>query len=570
MQVALFKKISEIPLEKLPDDRWEGFLSKDMATKSNKYQKFINEGNEALHSALKAHFDVLVTYLSELEVYLSSIISTKMGVEECLTHENHLHAIAKGIYKRMSEYSFWRYKNGVNKTSCSVIKCVAGHANGYDAICRAFMLETLLSEYIGESNRLCVFRVKNKLSARELRELKKRCLLIFSKRPVEKWGFKLLNAQMYLLSMQMTGIPGILYNEILRSALRKLIVRCEYRAYDLINEASQRPDLCKKSTKVNNFMDDADFDGKIMCTPFNNYGMDMTGLSGSWVDQNLFTFCRYSTKLMSILLYLDKVANTKRMQSYEEVVKKTLPSYVNSSSMFKTNFEINKKFSNSKRKRSRMVVKKIRSAIDTRLNELLRSRHIQSKLFERLKVRLTGCCALIEMTKPSHSRSMNYADTTIAAARAIIHTEATDYMMHYIRAQAPDFFCESDFAQACPVMPCFCRMFTFESISKSDDKNSFGFLQTFVYNVEDLNETFFVLERDFAHHNVPFILNAGHDFCVCFNSERSERNISYHCRDFITALVLWALIFETENNWTFSDMDLSSIYKPEIEALYNK
>lgn len=570
MQVPLFKRLSEIPLKKLPEDKWEGFLSKDVATKSNKYQRYINEGNEALHAAIRAHFDVLVTYLTDLEAYLSSLISANLSVEECRMHENRLHLITKDVYKRLSEYSFWRYKNGVNKTSCSVIKCVAGHANGYDAICRAFMFEVLLSDYIGEDNRLCVFRVKNKLSARELRELKKRSLLVFSKRPVEKWGFKLLNAQMYLLSIQMVGVPGLLWNEILRNALRKLVVRCEYRAYELINEASKYPDLCKKSTKVKNFMDDADFDGSIMCTPFNNYGMDMTGLSGSWVDQNLFTFCRYSTKMMSILLYLEKVASTNKMQSYETVVKKTLPLYVHSSSMFKTNFAVNKQVSNSKRRKSRMVIKRIRSAIDVRLKELLQSRHIQNKLIEKLNVRLTGCCSLIEMTKPSHSRSMNYADSNIAAARAIIHAEARDHMMHYIQAQKPEFFCESDFAKACPVVPCFCRMFTFESLSKSDDKNSFGFLKTFVYNVEELNESFFILERDFARSNIPFILIAGHDFCVCFNSEKSTRNISYHCRDFVTALVLWALIFEAENNWTFSDMDLSSIYKPELDSLYNK
>lgn len=432
----------------------------------------------------------------------------------------------------LSNYARWRVGDGCYRCSPSLTKCCGGTAHGWDAICRVFLLESMMFDLIGPERRLRLWRLAAFTKEDLIILTDRRVSVLMSTRiPLWKWSSHMVIMQVRSISQRLNHIEGMAKDGRMRAALSKLVRQCEMRAYALVNASCNYPDLHQKSTHQGEGLLSGKFVGKIVCTPQNNCGMSTVSSFGTWTDRFVWSFSRCSTKVSNILLWADKLIPADAVDTSSMCTKEALG----------VDFKAR--------------VQRFRESALERTVALLDADQLQEQVVASLYPSIVGVDSAVRKMELIQDPRRN--SDVWASALAIAPSGLSKWMVSYVRIKRRDFYIESHHAKAMPDIKQLAFLHAFEISTKRDGRNSAGFLSSFILRTEEIQAHSSTL-REMSSLSVPVICKIGADYIVSI----AGKQVAIFCEDACEALVTWSMIMESMFDWKIQGIDFSSIYAP--------
>lgn len=496
------------------------------------------------HDIMIQHFlfwdDTLKIYYFCKDKIVDFIIKTEMKQpifpeEKSMVHKMSFHMMMtkKTIIRYLQYYQRWRKNDGCFTGSSSSSKCVAGHAHGWDAINRIFILESSLFAALTYSKKKKIFD-KYRFTTKEIKTLisKDHCLLIFINNPVHKWSARMIVLQLRSICQRWNHMYNFLKNDNFRSAIKKLIIQIQYRVYVLINNGTDHVDLSINKMTMNEGVLSEQFNGKIICTPQNNCGMSSLTSKGSWLENLILTCSRIITKIQNTIIMIKKLAPLSSCSYISELNPAFLP----------RNWE--------------SKIDELESMLYEKCLELLDTGQLQESLAKSLCPSLIGIDALVRVSDIFGSDRVSRVGY-FEKSRNISPTGMCLWLDSFLKYQNKDYIFESPLSKALYDMKQITLLHAFELICKKDGNNPMGFVKEYFVRLECVKDDEDIVFNNWAQHNVPFIVKMGANYIV----GRGGTPVAIYCGTICEALFIWALILKKFNRWKINELNLKSIYK---------
>ncbi len=433
------------------------------------------------------------------------------------------------------KYQRWRWADGCFIGSPSMTRCCAGHAHGWTAIDRIYILESNIFFSLNYHTKKKMMD-REQLTKEEIASMidKRRHILLHVETPVHQWSARMIILQLRLISQRWNHLKNIVSDKNFRTGLWKLMMQIQYRSYMLINHGTFTPDLQAASSILDEGVLSANFNGKIICTPQTNCGMSSIVSKGSWLDNLVMSCSKIITKIQNCLILLD------RMCPHEKCV--TIDYAIDKSPAFKNYAALHAKFS---------------AMINAKSAELLDSGQIQEQLSVSLCVSLIGIDVMVRKTDQigiTDESDGNYH----TKARNVAPTGMCLWLDSYLKNQKKDYIIESELASVLIDMKEIAMLHTFETISKKEGNNDMGFIKKFFIRLETIRDDGDLVMTSMSTTSTPFIMKTGAHYVV----GRAGKQHTIHCETIVDAIVAWACILEHYNQWKVGKFNFSSVYRP--------
>ena len=507
---------------------------------SKKYRfeekKLYEKDIKNLHDILVLHFEFwdklfeIYYYCKDQILNLINNVSQKQNLYKLSCISIQIKQIAK---KFLIYYQKWRVNEGCFSGAPSITKCVAGHAHGFDAVNRVFMLESILFNALNYNSQAKIFD-NIKFTKLEIAELidKQHPILIFMQNPVYKWSARMIMLQLRCICQRWNNLSDFLMNDRFLSALSKLLNQIQYRLYVIIDNASREKKLYEADCVQNEGVLADGFNGKIICTPQNNCGMSSITFKGSWLENLIMNSSRILTKLQNVIYMLEKLVSTS-----DSLYMNQLPKTFYSNTLIKRHQEF-------------------KDIIYEKADELLDTGQLQELITKSICLSIIGIDTTVRVSDSfSNDRSTNIS--AFEKARNIAPTGVCLYLDSFLRSQNKDYIFNSSISKYCCDISQIALLHTFEWISKKDGINPVGFINRYFIRSENLKEVESTVFKDFKELRTPFIVKVGANYIVC---RGGSKNVIY-CQTIIDALFIWGIILKKFNKWKIGKLNLKSIYK---------
>lgn len=499
---------------------------------------------KSIHDIMINHFlfwdDTLKIYYFCKDKIVDFIIRIEMKQpltpeERSMMHKMSFHMIKTKhtIIEYLKYYQQWRQNDGCFTGSSASSKCVAGHAHGWDAINRIFILESNLFNALTYSKKKKIFDEK-RFTTKEIKSLvsKDHCILIFNKNPIHKWSARMIVLQLRSICQRWNHLYNFLKNENFRSAILKLITQIQYRVYVLIHNGSIHNDLSTNKMILNEGVLSEQFNGKIICTPQNNCGMSSLTSKGSWLENLILTCSRIITKIQNTIIMIDRLAPLSSCTYISDLSTSFLP------------------------KNWTIKVDELESMLYEKCLELLDTGQLQESLAKSLCPSLIGIDALVRVSDIFGSDRVSRVGY-FEKSRNISPTGMCLWLDSYLKYQTKDYIFESPISNVLYDMKQITLLHAFELICKKDGNNPMGFIKEYFVRLECVKDDEDIVFKNWPQYNVPFVVKMGANYIVC----RGGTPLAIYCGTICEALFVWALILKKFNRWKIDELNLKSIYK---------
>jgi hypothetical protein len=435
----------------------------------------------------------------------------------------------------LKQYNAWRWADGCFIGSPSMVKCCAGHAHGWTAIDRIYIMEANIFFHLNYHTKKKMLD-KEQLTRKEIAALihKDRRLLVHVETPIHQWSSRMIMLQMRLISQRWNHLKNIVSDTHFRSGLWKLLMQIQYRSYVLIHYGIFSPELQTAASIVDEGVLSAKFTGKIICTPETNCGMSSIVSKGSWLDNLILTCSKIITKLQNCLVMMNMLCPMKAHRTIDQMITR--------SEAFRHYHSMHLHMS---------------TMLEDKTCELLNSGQIQEQLASSLCVSLIGIDLMVRRTDVfgmANDDDNNYH----AKSRNVAPTGMCLWLDSFLKSQKKEFILESDLAKELIDMREISTLYAFEIISKKEGNNDMGFIHKFFTRLENVRDDGDIVINDLSQTKTPYILKVGATYIVAVGGQ--DTNI--HCDTIVEAVVVWALIFQHYNEWKSGKNNFSSIYDP--------
>ena len=502
----------------------------------------MNQALVDMHHIVGLHFDFwmeVMQFKLKCEEYILELIESADKSEHKEKLVNKTAFMILKIIKMQKKYlfdyqAFRRTDGGFTGSICSV-KCLAGHAHGWDFINRLFSLESFLFGHLYHHTKRKYIQGTT-MTTEEIESLlhKDVAVLLFDKKPIYQWSAKMVQLQLKTISQKWNNIRGVTTNPILRSAINKILDQLQYRLYILVEHGVMDDDLQKPFDGAQEGIMSDNFKGKIICTPQNNCGMNSMTSKHSWLTNLIIAMSRLITKLQNTMFLLDEVVPIEHVVNYVD--------------MFKNKTAVNQK-----------VARKIINFEKVMIQEttiMLENDQLQKMIVWGICPSIIGIDILSRTGDVYSSVTQDDYDFW-SKSRNIAPTGVCIWMDNYLQEQKRDYILESPLTEIMFDLREIAFFNTFEIFSKKDGRNDIGFLNKFFVRLEHLQNIHDVLFRDMYELDVPFIMKVGAEYIVSI----MKKKIIISCDRATVAIVLWAELLKRVNNWKINDINLKVIYK---------
>ena len=502
----------------------------------------MNEALVNMHHILGLHFDFWMEVLQfklASEEYLMELLENpeKSPQKDILIEKTCLmiSKISKLQKKYLLDYQTYRTKDGGFTGSICSMKCLAGHAHGWDFINRLFSLESLL---FGHLFRLTKIKYIQNIffDGDEIESLihKDVAVLLFDKKPIYQWSAKMVQLQLKTLSQKWNNIRGLSTNAILRSAINKMLHQLQFRLYILIEHGVMDDDLQQPFDGPQEGIMSDNFKGKIICTPQNNCGMNSMTSKNSWLTNLIISMSRLVTKLQNTMHLLDLICPLEHIVDYSD--------------MFKNPTAVNRKVARKIANFEKIMIQESTNMLD---NDQLQ------------KMVIWGICPsiigidILSRTGDIYSASTQDDHDFWSKSRNLAPTGMCIWMDNYLQEQKKDYILDSPLTHIMYDLREIAFFNTFEIYSKKDGRNEIGFLNKFFIRLEHLQNIHDIVFKDMYELDIPFITKVGAEYVVSI----MKKKIVISCDRAAVAIVLWAELLKRVNDWKINDINLRLIYR---------
>lgn len=499
------------------------------------YQKDI----ETIHESIILHFNFwndmfrIKNLCEDHILYIAQSTSTMHARIHRLSYTT---IKIKQLMKQMlKKYDDWRLNDGCFVGSPAMNKCCAGHAHGWTAIDRIYVLESLIFLNMNyHTKKKMIDAVK--LSKEELSSLidKKHHVLIHTETPIHQWSARMIMLQMRLISQRWNHLRNVALDVHFRSGMKKLLIQLKYRSFVLIGKGIHNKDLQMQNSIADEGVLSANFNGKIICTPQTNCGMSSIVSKGSWLDNLVLSCSKIVTKLQSCMISLDRLCPVKSCITIER---------------FQDRSAVAHGFG--------LLLMRMKKMMMEKSTELIDSGQIQEQLAFSLCVSLVGIDVMSRKTDSfgtGDESEYNY----FVKARNVAPTGMCLWLDSYLKHQDKKYIIESELAHILRDMREIAILHTFETISKKEGNNDMGFMRKFFIRLESVSDYSALVFEDMVQYTIPFILKVGSNYVVC----QASKETTVFCKTAHEAVSVWAMFMDRLKRWKIGNINFGSIYRP--------
>jgi hypothetical protein len=442
----------------------------------------------------------------------------------------------KQLMKRMlKKYDDWRLKDGCFIGSPAMNKCCAGHAHGWTAIDRVYVLESLIFLNTNYHTKKKMIDA-SKLTKEEVSSLidKKHHVLIHTETPVHQWSARMIMLQMRLISQRWNNLRHVAMDIYFRNGMKKLLLQIKYRSFVLIGKGLSNKDLQTQKSIADEGVLSENFNGKIVCTPQTNCGMSSIVSKGSWLDNLILSCSKIITKLQSCMISLDQLCDIRSCITVDKFQERKFVTHNMS-----------------------LVLMRMKKMMVEKASELIDSGQIQEQLAMSLCVSLVGIDIMSRKTD-----SFGAGDETeynhFVKARNVAPTGMCLWLDSYLKHQDKKYIIDSELTHILKDMREIAIFHTFETISKKEGNNDMGFMRKFFIRLESVSDHSALVFEDMAQYTVPFILKVGANYVVC----QASKQTTVFCKTAAEAVSVWAIFMDKFKKWKIGNINFGSIYRP--------
>jgi len=507
------------------------FPDEEVLADDKKHALWLTDKTVEIHICVKKQWAILTKYCASLQKMMlaavnlnSTILAKRIGGE------------LDELKKRIPTFSGWRWEDGMFLKSPAVIKCCGGYAHGWDSINRVFIMESMMFDTIGKERQDELFKEVSFKKKEEVEALLKNSLLVENRKPIKEWDTRTIFLQLRAICQRWNHISSLAYDKHLRKALFYMVSQIELRSYQIVRSALDYPELLKKESSKEGGLESKTFDGRIVCTPNNNYGMSIISSSGSWLDKTIWRISRTTSKIMSLLIWLEKLVPVDDVILLKDIKE----------DMFGKTWEKD--------------IERFRKSAHKYCNELIESKQIQNSISKSIYPSIVGLDSDIRQGEFSMNSLSEKNCSIWATSSAMVHRPCDLWIKTYLRIAKSDYYLSSKMSEGFPDLESICVFHSFESATKRDNRNSFGFLDTFFARLECASQKRYTLTKDMKNGKVPYIMKVGAEYCVITSY---KTGLVILCENAVEAIMTWCALLEKLNHWFIADdCNVENIYKP--------
>lgn len=500
-------------------------------------QKTMHQNDvEAIHDAFVNHYD-----------FWMEVFRIKSLCEDHILHlANNRHIrihrlsyttikIKQLMKQKLSMYSEWRLNDGCFIGSPATIKCCAGHAHGWTAIDRVYVLESIIFLNLNYHTKKKMID-KVKLTKEEVSSLvdKKHHILLHTETPIHQWSARMMMLQLRLISQRWNHLRDIARDPHFRNGMKKLLIQLQYRSFILIGKGIHNQELQTQKSIADEGVLSANFNGKIICTPQTNCGMSSIVSKGSWLENLVLSCSKIITKIYNCLISLDRLCPIRSCITIERFQEKQSLSHGLS-----------------------LMMLRMKKMMAEKSSELIGSGQIQEQLAASLCVSLVGIDVMARKTD-AFGAGDEAEYNHFVKARNISPTGMCLWLDSYLKHQDQKYIINSELTHILRDMREIAILHTFETISKKEGNNDMGFMRKFFMRLENVSDYQDLVYSDMAQYTVPFILKVGSNYVVC----QASKMTTVFCKSAAEALAIWAIFMDKFKQWKIGNINFGSIYKP--------